>query len=436
MNYVDEQAREPAGLRLAYITPAFPWVSHVFEQNEMTGLLAAGCDVVVLSCVRPGADEPVHAFARSLLERAHYASAGSIATGLAWCLTTRPLATLRTAATAVWAALTDRARFRPHLGVWALAIRFAPVIHQHRTQWLHADFAQGSATVAWYLRQLLDLPFSYKAHAYDIYSTQPGDREAPAFFDRKTRAARLIFCVSEYGRDRLQQETGARIADKVHIHRVGVQLADFAPLPDPPADAAPPKVVALGRLIEKKGFDRLIAAIAALRDRGVTLSCSIHGDGPLEAELRDLIHKLRLDEHVTLAGAYEHAELPRILAPALALVVPSVVARSGDMDGVPTVIYEAMALGRPVIASALSGIPEVITHERTGWLVPPGDVAALAGALEQVLQERATAAEIAAHARQYVTTTHDAGQLSRALCRHFQQQLSDGRACQAVSLPS
>lgn len=425
MSYVDEQARKPAGLRLAYITPAFPWISHVFEQNEIVGLQANGCDVMLLSCIRPAASQPVHAFARHLLDITHYASMTGILRGIGWGLLHHPIRTLRTAGQATWAALSDRERAWPHLGIWALAICFAPNVHRYRADWIHADFAQGSATAAWYLHRLLNIPFSYKAHAYDIYSTTPGDRERALFFDRKTREASIVFCVSEYGLRQLCQITSVPVADKAVIHRVGIRAESADLLADGNPDA-PPHFVALGRLVPKKGFDRLVRAVATLAERGLDITCSIHGDGPLTDDLDALVRSLNLHERVRLAGAYHHEDLPDILRTATALVVPSVVTPTGDMDGIPTVVYEAMAMGRPVVASRLSGIPEVIEHGHTGWLVEPDDVPALAATLEEIATNPQAVPHMTREARAYVLEHHNEKRLGLAMLEEIRTRCAEG----------
>jgi glycosyltransferase involved in cell wall biosynthesis len=417
----DPAQRAASSLRLAYVTPAFPWVSHVFEQNEIIGLQEAGCDVVLLSCLKPPSTAPDHPFARQLQNIVHYATLPAIARGVAWCLVSRPLRTLRTAASAVWAALRQPARAAPHLGVWALAVGFAPTVARRHAEWLHADFAQGSATVAWYLHRLLDVPFSFKGHAYDIYSSAAHVREHAAFFDRKVGDAALVFAVSEFGLTQLRALTRSNLAEKARVHRIGVRL-DALPLL-PPAATERPHFVALGRLVEKKGFDRLIRALAVLRDRGRLATCSIHGDGPLREPLARLIAELNLQDVVTLPGGYEHDAIVDVLRPASALVVPSVVAADGDMDGVPTVIYEAMALGRPVVASALSGVPEVIRDGATGWLTPPDDPQALAETLQTVSETPAEQAAIVRRARAYVVANHGHRELSATLAEALRANL-------------
>lgn len=408
----EESAACPAW---AYVTPAFPCVSAVFEQNELTGLVKVGVELTVLSCRRPSREERerVHAFARPLLDRTEYAGPGRIVYGLAWCLFTRPLSLGRVTLRALGAAFADPRRLFKHAAAWALAVAFAPLGARRCWDWLHADFVQGSATVAWHLSELLGVPFSMKAHAFDLFSERPGERERDEFFERKFAAAAFVACEHGFGLKRLAERFGGEFGKKMFVHRTAQRTDECAPLPLPTGGR--PKVVALGRLTAKKGLDRLVRAVGLLRERGKKVACDLYGGGEQEAELRRLVSELRLEKAVRFRGWYAQEQLPEILREATAVAVPSVPTAAGDMDGIPTVIYDAMTFGRPVVASALSGIPEAVAAGETGLLTPPGDVAALADALERVLFDRETAEKLSRAARAFVERRHDRVVLAREL---------------------
>jgi glycosyltransferase involved in cell wall biosynthesis len=146
-------------------------------------------------------------------------------------------------------------------------------------------------------------------------------------------------------------------------------------------------VLAVGRLIEKKGFTDLIRACSLLRAEGSVFRCRIVGKGELAAKLRALIAELGLDHQVELTGPIPREELLAVYERASVVVAPCVIGTDGNRDGLPTVLIEAMALGVPVVATDVTGIPELVRNERTGLLVPQHDPEALAAAIRRVLTE-------------------------------------------------
>jgi glycosyltransferase involved in cell wall biosynthesis len=179
--------------------------------------------------------------------------------------------------------------------------------------------------------------------------------------------------------------------DRVHRIYNGLDLAEFGR-----ADfsSTPPVIIAVGRLISKKGFGDLIRTCALLVERGRSFRCEIIGEGPLEQELRRQIEELRLQNNVELPGAKPQTQLRRRLAAANVFVLPSVIDPGGGMDNLPTVIMEAMATGLPVVSTNIGGIPEMVIENETGFLVQPGDAAAMADAIETVMNDCSSAARL------------------------------------------
>jgi len=147
-------------------------------------------------------------------------------------------------------------------------------------------------------------------------------------------------------------------------------------------------------LIQKKGFNDLIGACALLAQRGKSFRCEITGEGPLEKELHGQIDEVSLQNKVVMTGAKPQLQLRRGLAAANVFVLPSVIDPDGGMDNLPTVIMEAMASGLPVISTNIGGIPEMVIENENGFLVQPGDAAAMADAIERVISDRSLAARL------------------------------------------
>jgi glycosyltransferase involved in cell wall biosynthesis len=257
---------------------------------------------------------------------------------------------------------------------------------------VHAHFASAPAAVAQHLHRLTGIPYSFTAHAKDIYIDTVDKGELA----RKLRAASFAITVSDYNRRHLEQLIGdGRI---VRIYN-GLDLRLFSP--NGQRDD-PPLVLAVGRLIEKKGFADLIDACALLRDEGCRFRCRIVGKGALGAELRYRIVELGLDRVVELTGPLPRERLLELYPRASVVVAPCVVGPDGNRDGLPTVLVEAMALSVPVVATGVTGIPELVEHGQTGLLVPEHDPAALAAAILRLLTERDTGEALARAGRAHV----------------------------------
>lgn len=279
----------------------------------------------------------------------------------------------------LWNAMTGpresisvRAKSFLHLAVachWAWKLRGREVERIH-SQWIHS-----AGTVGMYAADLLGVPFSFTGHAADLF------RERCALAD-KIRAADRIICISEWHR-RFFLEQGAT-PDQLAVMYCGIDVAHFAPKPPRKPDGRL-EIRSSGRLVEKKGFADLIAACGVLRDRGVSFRCVIGGSGPLEDDLRRRIAEGRLQELVELTGtAIKQERIPEFMDGGDVYCLPCVWAADGDVDGLPQMLMEAMACGLPAVSTRLVGIPDLVVDGETGLLVEPGDVEALADALQRL----------------------------------------------------
>lgn len=306
----------------------------------------------VLAVLRGGADLEDAPPARYLVELARADQWRALLRSAA----TRPLRTAR--------ALLSPAR--RHGGSPRDVAALAPFARALRgTSWIHAHFATQPAAIAARLAELTGIPFSFTAHAHDVFVD-------PDRLEEKLEHAALAVTVCEYTRDHIL-ELAPAAAGGLHVVPCGVDLERFRR--ERPYDPGGP-LVAVGRLVPQKGFDTLVRA-AALAG-GAISEVVIAGDGPLRGELERLIHELAAP--VRLLGSTPHADVRDLLESASLAVLPSVIAPDGSRDSVPVVLHEALALGLPVVASAVCGLPERIEPAH-GVLVPPGDVQALADAL-------------------------------------------------------
>ncbi|HZE20661.1 MAG TPA: glycosyltransferase, partial [Desulfobaccales bacterium] len=290
---------------------------------------------------------------------------------------------LETAGEALWASLA---------GVHLAGVMAAAGIGH-----IHAPWANGPATAAWVASTLSGIPFSFSGRAHDLYPPDGALKEklTAAGFVRTNTRSNQRFLVDLF----------PGLAGKVVNIYNGVSLTEPA---EPRSQPGPPfHLLALGRLVPKKGFAVLLAACRLLLDQGLDFRLTLAGDGPERRRLRELIHGQGLADRVSLAGAVPHREVARLMAQAHLLVMPSLIAPSGDRDGIPNVVLEALFCGLPVLATAISGIPEVIREGDTGWLTSPGDPEALAQSITAALAAPAEARRRAAQGRALVAEEFD-----------------------------
>jgi glycosyltransferase involved in cell wall biosynthesis len=213
---------------------------------------------------------------------------------------------------------------------------------------------------------------------------------------------------------RLRAHLPAADHDRVATAYVGIPMGLFRPEP-PPSDADGLRLVCVARFQEKKGLDTLLRAAALLRDAGVRFALRIFGDGPLRPALEAERDRLGVAAVVHLGGSIPQEAVAAELRAAHVFVMPCREDRRGDMDGIPTVFMEAMATGRPVVSSAISGIPELVRDGETGLVVPPDDPAAVAAAVRRLAEDPALRDRLAAAARTRVERQHDTRTNARRL---------------------
>ncbi len=257
------------------------------------------------------------------------------------------------------------------------AVWLGPRLREKGIRHVHAHFGGVAARTAWWLRKLFGIGYSFTGHANDIFC----DTDFPVSNADLVRDARLVVTETDYAR-RWMEDKYPWARGKVFRVFNGVAVDGF---PAKAPASGVPRIVSVGRYVEKKGFGDLIRACALLRDRGIEFICGIIGGGPLEGQLQAQITAAKLDAQVQLLGPRSQTEVRQMLAAAQIFVLPCVPEKEGGSDNLPTVIMEAMLARTPVISTELAGVPEMITSGRDGLLVPPQNPTALAEAMEKLL---------------------------------------------------
>jgi glycosyltransferase involved in cell wall biosynthesis len=314
----------------------------------------------------------------------------------------------------------DRSLFK-HLG----SLPPDPDLRSLNPRLVHAHFGRGGA-LALPIARTLGVPLVVTFHGGDATKDKHYDGGlVPTIYQQRLaelqREAALFICVSDFIRDRLLARGFP--PEKLLVHRYGVELDGFDDAPKPAATDKPYLLFA-GRFVEKKGIGFLIEAMHRLAAEGKDVQLRLVGDGPIASELKRTAADLR---NVSFPGWIPNRELRQMMRGALAVCVPSIEAASGDAEGLPNVVIEAMAAGAPVVATYHAGIGEAVENERTGLLVPSGDTGALTAALRRLVDEPATAHAMGQEARRVALEKFDAMAQSCRLEAKFLEIIGQAR---------
>lgn len=413
----------PHASHVGYVLKRYPRYSETFIVNEILAHEAAGQQVTIFSLLAPGDSHFQDAIAR-VRAPVYYllAERGLRASDFWQGLRGIELAHLPADAP------DEDAR-----AVYQAAL-LAQAVRQHGLTHLHAHFGTQATTVARLAFHLTGCPYSFTAHAKDIFHNDV----SPIDLQRKLMDASAVITVSDYNLDYLREQYGMA-AERVQRIYNGLELNRFS---YHPGYERRKHLVAVGRLVEKKGFPVLIDACSILASAGVDFSCEIIGAGPLEQALREQIEHLGLSQIVSLPGPRPQQELIECVRAGAMFVAPCIQAEDGDRDGLPTVLLEAMALGVPAIGTDVTGIPEIIQDEVTGLLVPQNDAQTLSRAILRLLHNPELGQHMARAARRLIETEfnihHNAAQL-RECFQHGQAsgirgQGSGGQGSRAVEV--
>lgn len=390
--------------QVAYVFERFPSFGQTFCYREVAELERQGVKVQIYS-IRCPANEPEQNWDKQIVDRVHYLpDEKALVAEVDSALRKKAVSSEVRDAVQEWGRQSDFLRLYQ-------AIYIGLRMQQDGLRHLHAHFAGMAARTAYWVGQFFGIPYSFTAHANDIFAP----REFVVSLPKLIEAAAAIVTVSEYSARDLKTRFPASAA-KIHRIYNGVDLSRFHP-----ADLGSgiPAIVSIGRLIEKKGFADLINACALLTSRGRGFNCDIIGEGPLEETLRTLIAREDVKGCVQLVGPQTQAQITLRLSQATIFVLACTREADGGMDNLPTVIMEAMAAGLPVISTPLGGIPEMVEQDVNGELVPERDPAAICSAIERLISDPERARRLGDRGRQIVQEKFSIERSARALIELF-----------------
>ncbi|GIG35219.1 glycosyltransferase family 4 protein [Cellulomonas pakistanensis] len=382
----------PSERRTAYVLKMYPRFSETFVVNELLAVEAAGERVDVFS-LRAPVDGRFHEQLAAVRAPVTYVRSSGLRAADVWAA----LAAARAELPGLAGCLDELLSADVADAVQALEV--AVEVRRRGIGHVHAHFASVATTVARLAARLADVPYSFTAHAKDIFHEDVD----PEDLRRKLRDAAGVVTVSDYNVAHLRRAHGPATSRLQRVYN-GLDLGAFR-FADP-VDRRP-VVAAVGRLVEKKGFDTLLDAAALLAADGVPFRVELVGTGPCEGALREQVDRLGLGDVVRLRGALPQGRVREVVQSASVFAAPCVVGADGNRDGLPTVLLEAMALGTPCVTTPVTGIPEAVRHDVTGLLVPERDAARLAAALRRLLEDGALRSRLATGARALVEEEFD-----------------------------
>lgn len=398
--HVPRTGAQQRTLNVAYVVSRFPKLTETFILNEVLALLDLGDDVTIypLNLERSATSQPGVERAFEQVEYVGYCSA-EVLRAFGYYMTHTPKRLLAVLATVVRENVGSPRFLVRSLALFPKSLAYARRAEAKGVAHLHAHFATHATTATYIISQLTGIPFSFTAHAHDIYVDRHMLRE-------KANAATTIVTVSEANRRLLCKLLGSSTSCDIVVVRNGIDLSRFIP-PTTDRPDSPFQILCVGALEEKKGQRFLLEACRILQRRGVPFVCELIGDGPERAALEQQRRTLPDPEAVRLLGGQPRDAVIAHLQHAHVVALPSIVTSRGKTEGLPVALTEAMACECAVVASRVAGIPELIDDGRTGVLVAPQSATELADALEALYRDPTRRAALARAGREHVITTYD-----------------------------
>ncbi len=398
--------------KIAYLLYVFPFLSETFILQEILELEHQGLALRLFSLFEPS-DSKAYEAARNVQSSIIYFSRLSIIALIGAAVQRFLKAPWNFTRTSIL--MLSHYRRRSVLRPLFYAAYLANQVEREGITHLHAHFATASTSLGQAVHLLTGIPYSFTAHAYDIYLSPASELAC------KMRMARFVITCTAYNQRYLTTLVGQDVGERVYCIYHGLNFRAFpSNVPVPSVPLTFPLILTVARLVEKKGLSYLLHACRILADQGYDFTCRIVGDGPLRQILEQEIHELALIDRVELWGAEAHERVIKMYQQASIVTLPCIVDKKGDRDGIPNVLVEAMYMGIPVVSTTVSGIPELITSEINGLLVPPHDSTALAAALARLLDDPLLRCRLAVVGRQTVLEQFDmarnAIQLLHLLC--------------------
>jgi colanic acid/amylovoran biosynthesis glycosyltransferase len=416
VNSSESRLSKSQRLKVAYIMSRFPKLTETFILYEMLAMQKQGIQVEVYPLLRERT-EVMHPEAMPLVQAAHYQPflSASIVRANLHFLWKKPRAYLKTLWDLLRANWGSFGFLTGALGIFPKVVRFAYQMQKEGINHVHAHFASHPAAAGFIIKRLVGIPYSFTAHGSDLHR----DRH---MLCEKVAEAAFVAAISDYNKELILSECRGKYRDKVTVIHCGVDTEVFRSRSGktPHENGENPfLILCIGTLHEVKGQAYLIEACRKLQESGIEFVCHFVGDGPDRKLLTALADQAGLLEKIRFHGRLTREEIARLLQDADVLAAPSVPTRDGRREGIPVVLMEAMGSAVPVVASNISGIPELVKDGYTGLLVPPRDAISLAKALERYYRDPGLRGRLGHVGRDKVVGDFDLHKNAAKLAQHF-----------------
>lgn len=432
---------EVQGLKVAYMMSRFPKLTETFILYEMLALEDLGIQVEIYPLMRarktithpeggslwkkmfdlvslPQGELVMHPEAKPMVDRANYQPflSWSILQSQLRALIQKPRKYLGTLITLIRSNWGSWNFLIGGLAIFPKSVYFAEQMKSEGVQHIHAHFANHPAAAAYIIHRIADIPFSFTAHGADLQVDQH-------MLVEKVEEALFAVTISQFNKEFILDKCGEQYNEKVIVVHCGVDTSIFLPASrSHKTDTSQVlNILCVGTMYEVKGHRYLIEACRLLNERGIDFRCHLVGDGPDREKLVRQVDKFRLSDKVIFHGQRTRQEIVGMLQSAHIFSLPSVPTNEGRREGIPVVLMEAMSCGIPVVASAISGIPELIDSEENGILVPPRDAQSLANAFERLYLDPNLRKNLGDAAREKVLREFDLHKNAAALSQFFNQ---------------
>lgn len=362
--------------RVAYIMSRFPGLSETFILREMCEMERLGWTIDLYPLIYKE-ESVIHDEAKDWMRRARRPSLFAVAAANIRLMLTQPLLYFSVLFQVFWGNIGSPKFLSRAVVVFPKAIWMARQMSSEKIEHVHSHYATHPALAAWIIKQVSGIPYSITVHAHDIFVEK-------SMLYRKLLDAKCIVAISEYNRKFLGSLFGDWVTKKTYIVHCGIFPDMYMSKPLAAKGNDTFELLSIGSLRSYKGFTFLLDACDLLKRSGVKFRCRIVGAGELRQSLDKKIKNLNIGDVVELLGPRNQKEVAELLSMVDCYVQPSIITATGKMEGIPVSLMEAMASELPAIATKISGIPELVRHGETGWLVSPEDPQALAGAIVQV----------------------------------------------------
>jgi len=387
-------------MKILYILNVFPTISETFIVNEITGLIDLGHEIEIISLNRPK-QGIIHKRIKDydLIRRTTYLKFDSNKYSRLEIFekATHELFENGRLTTEQKNKLLDLCYQKKQGKEIALrrfldCLNLIKIIKEKNIEHIHCHFAKENVLMAYAISRMIGIPYTFTTHAYDIFINPNKSLKIWA------QHAKKVITISEFNKRYMNEQLGINL--KIEIITYSKYLDKLKPVKE--YSVCPFKIISVSRFVEKKGYPYLIEACKILKQRNIAFSCEIHGYGPEKKKLEQLIGKQGLHKDVSLKGELNHEEVIEFIKKGSVFVLPCIKASNNDMDGIPNVLMESMALEIPTIATDVTGIPELIDHETNGIMVPQNDSSALADAIVKIKNDPVFAESIRKKSREKV----------------------------------